>query len=75
MLLGMLACAIARIEERSCRRLRPRKRPVIAHVSPQPAGAGLALGQDRHGRVVGMDALGSEDVPPNGFDQRHQRGG
>jgi len=46
------------------------------------AGAGLALGQDRHGRIVGVDALGCEEISPDQQDKspdqqdkRPQRGG
>src|SRR5262249_46977490 len=46
MLLRVLATAITRIEERSRRRLRPRERPVIAHIGPQSTCARLALGQN-----------------------------
>ena len=69
----MIAAAVWRIEEHRRRRVRSAKRPVVAHISPQPASAGLARGQHRHGGVVGMDALGREDVGTDGFDQRHQR--
>ena len=72
MLLGMLAAAIGRVEEHRRRRIGAAKRPVVAHIGPQPAGAGLALGQHRHGGVVGMDALGCEDMRPDRLDQRHQ---
>ena len=57
MLLGVLAATIAGIEERRRRRIRASKGPVVADIGPHPAGAGLALGQHRHGGVVGMDAL------------------
>ena len=72
-LLGMLAATVARIEEHRRRRIRAAERPVVAHIGPQPAGAGLALGQHRHGGVVGMDALGREDMCADHVDQRHQR--
>jgi hypothetical protein len=44
----------------------------------RPGSAGLALRQHRHGRVVGMDALGREVASQDRFDERHRlrlRGG
>jgi hypothetical protein len=62
MLFGMFGAAIGRVEEDHGRRIAACKWPVVAHISPEPPGPGLALGEDRHGGVVGMDALGGEDV-------------
>ena len=42
-----------------------------AHIGPHAAGTRFALGQNRHGRIVGMDALACEDVRLDRFDQRH----
>ena len=46
------------------RRRRPlaAERPVVAHVDPEPARAGLHLREHLHGRVVDMQALGGEHV-------------
>ena len=41
-------------------------------IHPTQQLSGSALSQDRHGGVVGMDALGREDVSADGLDQRHQ---
>ena len=68
----MLAAAIGRVEVDRRRRVGAAERPVVAHVGPQPPGAGLALGEHRHGRVVGVDALGGEHVGADRLDQRHQ---
>ena len=43
---------------------------VVAHIGPEPAGAGAALGQDRHGGVVAVQPLGRQDMRP---DQRMER--
>ena len=52
---------------------RPAEGLVVAHIGPQPARAALASGEHRHGRVVGVDAFGREDVLADLIDQRHQR--
>src|SRR6201996_280694 len=77
MLLRMRTATIGRVLEHSRRRIWAGKRTVVAHVGPEPAGPGLALGQDRHRGVIRVDALGCEDVAPDRIDQRHQgcRGG
>src|ERR1700686_1221741 len=58
MLLGMLAAAVGRVEEGRRRRVTTAERLIVADVSPQSAGAALALGLHLHGRLVGMNALG-----------------
>src|ERR1700759_4638028 len=77
MLLRRPTATIGRVEEHGRRRIWAGKRTVVAHVGPEPAGPGLALGQDRHRGVIRMDALSCEDVAPDHIDQRHQgcRGG
>ena len=62
MALGMLARAVARVEEHRRRRRPPAERPVVAHIGPTSPGVGLALGQHRHGGVVAMQALGGQDM-------------
>ena len=57
MLLRMLTATIRRVDEHSRRRIGAGKRAVIAHIGSEAAGAGLALGQDWHRGVVGVDAL------------------
>ena len=66
----MLAAAVARVEECRGRRIWATERPVVTHVRPVRV---LPLSQDRHGGVVGMDALGRKHMRPDRFDQRHQR--
>ena len=44
--------------------------PVIAQIGPEPGRLRAAFGQKRHGRVVGMQSLGAEDM---GADQRLDR--
>jgi hypothetical protein len=48
------------------------ERPAVPHRRPQPPGPGLAGGQDRDRRVVGMDPRAGADVR---LDQRLQGGG
>src|SRR6266849_743272 len=57
--LGMLATAIGRVEEHGGRRSGTAKRLIVAHVSPQPPGSALDLGEHRHRGVIAMDPLGS----------------
>src|SRR6516164_8143158 len=72
MLLRMLTATIRRVEEHGRWWIGTGKWPVVAHIGPEPTGPGLALGQDWHCGVVGVDALGSEDMAPDRVDQRHQ---
>ena len=53
------------------------KRPVVTDIGPDVSRDRLALGQDRHGRVVAMQPLGSQDVALNERMQRlqHRRAG
>ena len=50
--LGMLGRSIAGGEEQRRRRRLSAEGPIVAHIDPDPACRRLALGQDRHGRVV-----------------------
>jgi hypothetical protein len=43
---------------------------VVTHIAPQSAGDGFVLRQNRHRRIVTVNALGGEHVS---FDQCHQR--
>ena len=62
MAFGMFARPIARGVEQRRRRIRAAEGPVVADIDPDPAGVGLALRQDRHGRVVAMQPLGGQDM-------------
>ena len=62
MAFGMFAAAIPRIVEHRRRRRLAAKGPVVADVSPASRGIGLALGEDRNGRVVAMHAFGGKDM-------------
>ena len=55
---GMLMPAIARGVIKRCRRRAPAKWPVVTHIGPDAALNRLALGQDRHRRVITMQPLG-----------------
>ena len=70
MLHGMLVLSIARgvIERR--RRCVTAKGPVVTDIRPDAPRHRLALGQDRHGRIVAMQSFGSQDVA---LDQRMKR--
>jgi hypothetical protein len=39
-----------------------RERPVVAHIGPDAPLDRLALGQDRHGRVIAAQPLGGQDM-------------
>ena len=75
MVSGMLAVAVARIEEHRGRRVRAGERPVVPDIGPQPADDGLVLGQHRHGGVVAMQALGGKHVAADQLDERRQARG
>ena len=66
----MLAPAVPRIIEDRGRRPGAPERPVFADIDPAARRVGLAFGEDRHGRVIAMQALGGEHM---GFDQLAQR--
>lgn len=69
------AAPIARVVEQRHRRIGAGKRPIIAHVDPQPGGIGLHLGHDGHGGIVAMQSLGGEDVRLDEAIEWHQRKG
>ena len=60
--LRMLAPAIARVIEHGGRPRRSREWPIVPHIGPTSADGGLALGQHRHSRVVGMEPLAGKDM-------------
>lgn len=54
-----------------------RPRAVITGVGPEPGGLGLAGagGEHAHGRIVGEDRLGRQDMAADRVGQRFQQGG
>ena len=74
MLHRMLVLSIARGVIERCRRCVTAKGPVVTDISPDAPRHRLALGQDRNGGVVAMQALGSQDVALNQRMKRLQGG-
>jgi hypothetical protein len=70
MALRMFASSVTRIVEHGRGRCPAGKGPIIAHIDPCPAGMGLALGQNRHRRVVAVQALGRQHI---GFETIMER--
>ena len=62
MALRMLAFAIAGVIEHRRRRALAPEWPIVAHINPTSPRIGLAFGQDRHGRIVAMQAFGRHDM-------------
>jgi len=58
----MLAMARGRVVIESRWRICAAERSIVAHIGPQPARAGLGLGEHRHGGVVDMQTLGGEHM-------------
>ena len=69
---GVLAVAIARVEEQRCGRVRAGERPIVPDISPHPANDSLVFGQHWHGRVVAVQAFGGEHVLADQVNERHQ---
>ena len=72
MRLRMLAPAVARIVEHRRRRRASTERTVIAHVNPTAPCNRLALGQNRHRRIIAMQALGGKDVGLDALEKRFE---
>src|SRR4030081_2681786 len=72
MSLAVLAGAIARVIKHRRRRVLAAEWTIVAHVNPASPGVGLALGQNRHGGVVTVQALGREDMGFKPSEQRRQ---
>ena len=51
-----------RVFEDGRRRPLAAERSIVARINPQAAGAGLGLGQNRHGRVVDVEAFGRQNM-------------
>jgi hypothetical protein len=69
---GVLAVAVARVEEQRGRRVGAGERPIVPDISPYSANDTLVFGQHRHGRVVAVQAFGGEPVPADQLDERRQ---
>ena len=74
MLPRMLTLAILRVREPDSRRSISTRGPVIAHISPQPAGLGLAAARrkHRHRRIVGVELGSGQHMLRNRIDQRSE---
>ena len=70
MALRMFASSITRVVEHGRGRCSAAEGPVVAHIDPCPAGMGLALGQNRHRRVVAVQPLGGQHM---GFEAVMER--
>ena len=68
-----IAAPVGRIVEDDRGRITASEGPVVAHVIPQSAGNGLALGHDRHGGVVAVQPLGGQRVGLDQLVDRHER--
>jgi len=71
----MLAVSGWRVVVQGRRRTLAARRPIIAQINPESAGAGFRLGEHRHGRIVDMKAFGSEHVAAKLGEDRIKRGG
>lgn len=70
--LGMRARAVGGVEVGYSRWFGTTEGTVVTHHRPEPPRAGLALGQDRYGRVVEMQALSSSNMSLDPGDQERQ---
>src|SRR5579883_713405 len=72
MLSRMFSSAVFRIGKPDCRSSLLACRPVVANISPEPPGLGLAVAgrEHRHGCVVGVELASGEDMLADGLDQR-----
>ena len=73
MRLRMLAPAIARVVEHRRGRPGAAEGLVVSNINPAPPGIGLAFGQNRHGRIVAMQALGRHDMSFHKAKERIER--
>ena len=74
MALRMDALAVGAVAVEHRRRRFARPRPVVAHISPQAPGRGLAGArrQHRHRRVIAVDLVTGQHMGGDRFDQRLQ---
>ena len=64
---------VPRVAEQRRRRVRTAERPVVAHIDPGSPCGGLALGEDRHRRVVGVQPLRRQHMRRYQVVQRSER--
>jgi len=69
---GVLAAAVARVEEQRGGRVGAGERPIVPDISLYPADDSLVFGQHRHGRVVAVQAFGGEHVLADQVNERRQ---
>ena len=67
--LGVLSRPVARIVEHRRRRVRAREGAIVAHIGPEPGLVAPALGQDRNGGVVAVQALDRQDVSLDAIEE------
>src|ERR1700759_4240113 len=70
MFAGMIAGAVARVVEHRRGRILAAKRAVVADIGPDATGDGLELCQYRHRRVIGMNALGAQNIASKRLNDR-----
>ncbi|MBV9559772.1 MAG: hypothetical protein JOY90_04810 [Bradyrhizobium sp.] len=75
MTLGVLAGAVARVEECCRGRIATAERTILAHIDPEPFGRGMPLGEHRHRRLVAMRVLAGEHVRMDQIVRRSQQRG
>ena len=75
MLARMFTLAIFRVGEPDSGRGLFARRPVVAHISPETSGLGLAVAgrEHRHRRIVGMQLAAGEHMLLNRIDQRGEQ--
>jgi hypothetical protein len=73
----MLSSAIRAIEIGGGWRCRSAEWPVIADIDPEPSGLGSPKPRRQHrdGRIVAMNLLGGENMPPDAVDDRLEQPG
>src|SRR5260221_7149370 len=71
--LRMFSSTVARIFEEGCRRILAAERPVVADIGPKPAGDRFHLCQNRHLRIVRMNAFRSQHMGSERLNKRLKR--
>jgi hypothetical protein len=73
MALRVFAFAVAGVIEHRRRRTLAPEWPIVTHIDPTSPRIGLAFGQDRHGRIVAMQAFGRHDMRLDESQHRIER--